>query len=56
MFLTYVVVLHTTPVFAGSLLELKLQEGRWQLFVDNQSAALMRQADLSIYSDCCIIA
>ena len=22
---------------AGSLLELKLQEGRWQLFVDNQS-------------------
>ena len=51
-----VVVLHTTPVCAGSLLELKLQEGRWQLFVDNQSVALMRQADLSIYSDCCIIA
>ena len=48
MFLTSVVVLHTTPVCVGSLLELKLQEGRWQLFVDNQSVALMRQADLSI--------
>jgi len=32
---------------AGSLLELKLQEGRWQLFVDNQSiAALSNRASL----------
>ena len=55
----------TTPACAGSLLELKLQEGRWQLFVDNQSVAphgtsngkylMLAGADLRIYSDCCII-